>query len=373
MKKIIIRILESWSDALQKSMIQAALNQGFTGFYVTGTAAQKMSGLEKRELFSPDLSLPSVNHVLDGNVPTPVPLPFPPGESYGFDLTISSKDDEKRAIRCAKEGADFLICKATDWKIIPFENLIANLSTLETQLYADVGGSLADAELLLHTLEKGVDGLVFTPKSENDLIDLKKYLKKGIILKIEPAKIKAIKAIPEADRVCVDTSSMLRPGEGMLVGNTAKGFALVHAEVFESEFVNSRPFRVNAGDVSDYILVPQFNTDGTIGTRTNYLSELKAGDSVLIVNLQGECRIVSIGRVKIETRPMLLFELEVEREKTKIPLLTTVQNAETVRLVNEKGVATSSTKLKVGDSVLVHVGPGATHFGTTIKETIIEK
>jgi 3-dehydroquinate synthase class II len=26
-----------------------------------------------------------------------------------------------------------------------------------------------------------------------------------------------------------------------------------------------------------------------------------------------------------------------------------------------------------GTAVLVHVGPGATHFGTTIKETIIEQ
>jgi len=29
--------------------------------------------------------------------------------------------------------------------------------------------------------------------------------------------------------------------------------------------------------------------------------------------------------------------------------------------------------IKIGDEVLVHIGPGATHFGTAIKETIIEK
>ncbi|MEJ2278020.1 MAG: 3-dehydroquinate synthase II [Candidatus Lokiarchaeota archaeon] len=33
----------------------------------------------------------------------------------------------------------------------------------------------------------------------------------------------------------------------------------------------------------------------------------------------------------------------------------------------------SVVDLKQGDKVLVHVGPGATHFGTKIDETIIEK
>ena len=136
-------------------------------------------------------------------------------------------------------------------------------------------------------MERGVNGILFCPNSENDLIDLKKLLQETLVIPLETATVEKVTPIPEADRVCVDTSSMLHAGEGMLVGNTSKGFALVHAEVFESEFVNSRPFRVNAGDVSDYIIVPQYEEDGTIKTRTNYLSELKAGDRVVIVNTEG--------------------------------------------------------------------------------------
>jgi 3-dehydroquinate synthase II len=373
MKKIIVKILSDWSEDKQKSLIQAALNQGFLSFYVDNDLAKKMAMLEKRDVFTPTPEISNTNWIIKIQKTNQIPNSPSSQLNYGYELPISSKEDEVCAITLARKGANFLICKATDWKIIPFENLIANLSTLETQLYADVGSSLADADTLLHTLEKGVDGLVFLPRSENDLVDLKKLLKQSFSVLLESAVIKEIKSIPEADRVCVDTSSMLRPGEGMLVGNTARGFALVHAEVFESEFVNSRPFRVNAGGVSDYILVPKIDVDGTISYRTNYLSELKAGDTVLIVNTKGETRIVSIGRVKIETRPMLLFSLEVERNGNKIPLLSTVQNAETVRLVNADGSATSSTALKKGDRILVHVGPGATHFGTTIKETIIEK
>jgi 3-dehydroquinate synthase II len=107
--------------------------------------------------------------------------------------------------------------------------------------------------------------------------------------------------------------------------------------------------------------------------RTNYLSELKAGDKVLIVNVHGNTRIVSIARVKIETRPMFLYEIEVERSNQKITILVTVQNAETIRVVKPDGTPCSAPDMKIGDEILVFVGPGATHFGTAIKETIIEK
>jgi 3-dehydroquinate synthase II len=107
--------------------------------------------------------------------------------------------------------------------------------------------------------------------------------------------------------------------------------------------------------------------------RTNYLSELKGGKKVLAVNFKGEARIVSVGRVKIETRPMLRFELEAKKGNKKIPINCICQNAETIRLVDPSGKAKSVVDIKVGDEVLVHIGPGATHFGTAIKEKIIEK
>ena len=70
---------------------------------------------------------------------------------------------------------------------------------------------------------------------------------------------------------------------------------------------------------------------------------------------------------------MILFNLEVEVEGQKVPINCILQNAETIRLVSGEGKAVSVVDLKKGDQVLVHIGPGATHFGTKIKETIIEK
>ena len=145
---------------------------------------------------------------------------------------------------------------------------------------------------------------------------------------------------------------------------------MVHAEVFETKFVASRPFRVNAGDVSAYIMVPSENS-GTYSTK--YLSELKGGDKVLVVNKKGVSRIVSVARVKIETRPMLRFELISKQDDSEINMSIICQNAETVRLIDKGGNSKSVVQIKQGDEVLVHVGPGATHFGTAIDENIIER
>jgi 3-dehydroquinate synthase II len=166
---------------------------------------------------------------------------------------------------------------------------------------------------------------------------------------------------------------MLRAGEGMLVGSTARGFVFVHAEVFETEFVASRPFRVNAGDVSAYIIVPGEDPSDPAQYRTNYLSELSAGSPVVVCDTSGNTRIVTVGRAKIETRPMLVIKLVAEAEDQEIPINVVLQNAETIRVVDKDGTPLSVTKLEAGSEILAKIGPGATHFGTTVKETILEK
>lgn len=57
------------------------------------------------------------------------------------------------------------------------------------------------------------------------------------------------------------------------------------------------------GPVHSYVAVP--------GGKTCYLSELKAGKEVLVVNQNGQQRTAIVGRVKIETRPLVLVEAKV--------------------------------------------------------------
>jgi 3-dehydroquinate synthase II len=70
---------------------------------------------------------------------------------------------------------------------------------------------------------------------------------------------------------------------------------------------------------------------------------------------------------------MLRFELEAVEGDKKIHLSCICQNAETVRVIGIDGKAIPVVNIKIGDEILVHIGPAATHFGTFIKETIIEK
>lgn len=381
MRRIIINLDELKLDDQKNSMIQAAFNQDFVNFKASGKIGEKLVKIQRCAVYSNDLTIKGIIPILNQEEMDKINKFLEKSTNFGVTLDISSKEQENLAVSLAKQGISFIICKHSNWKVIPFENLIAKFTSMDCEIYSDVGSSLIDAELLLHTLEIGVDGLIFSPNSENDLIELKKLLKTSQPLKLESATIKKITPIPEADRVCVDTSSILKPGEGMLVGNTAKGFILVHAEVFDSEFVKSRPFRVNAGDVSEYILVPtddsEISTENKIRTQTKYLSELQSGDRVLVVDKQGNTRIVSVGRVKIETRPMLLINLEVQKQENKIlktiPLKVTLQNAETVMVIGVDGVPISIPKLNVGNKILVNLGPGATHFGIKIEEQIIEK
>ncbi|PKL58862.1 MAG: 3-dehydroquinate synthase II, partial [Methanomicrobiales archaeon HGW-Methanomicrobiales-4] len=176
-----------------------------------------------------------------------------------------------------------------------------------------------------------------------------------------PLTITSIVPAGMGDRVCVDTCSLMVDGEGMLVGNTSSGFFLVHAETLENPYVAPRPFRVNAGAVHAYLKL----ADG----KTAYLADLKAGDRVMVNGSKGACREATVGRVKIEQRPLLL----IEAEHNGAPVSIILQNAETIRLAKPEGDAVSVAVLKVGDVVLGALDTGGRHFGMAINETILEK
>ena len=98
----------------------------------------------------------------------------------------------------------------------------------------------------------------------------------------------------------------------MLVGNTSSAFLLVHAETMENPYVAPRPFRVNAGAVHAYILLP--------GGKTAYLSDLRTGDRVTVADAGGDLSDAVVGRVKIEKRPLLLVEAESGSSKVSLVL-----------------------------------------------------
>jgi len=276
-------------------------------------------------------------------------------------ISIKGKEDENTAVKAAELSADYIIINCLDWRVIPIENLIVRIRG-KSKLIAEVSNA-EDAKLVLETLELGTDGVLLQASDADELRKaIALFKKQAPQIEVVPAKVTAIKQISTGARVCVDTCDLMAPGEGMLIGVQAAGFFLVEAEVHENPYVQSRPFRVNAGSLSMYTLAPQ--------QKTRYLSELKAGDEVLIVSREGKVRPANVGRVKIELRPLILVEAEAEGKKIK----TILQNAETIRLVTPKG-SKPVTELKAGDEVLAHLATSAgRHFGVAVPdETVIER
>jgi len=275
-------------------------------------------------------------------------------------VEIKGKDYENFAVELGRH-VSYLIVVGTDWKVIPLENLIAGLHGSEVKIISGVKNA-EEAEVALATLEKGSDGVLLDTSDLSEIKKVQTTAEKAGIAKLHliSAEITEIKPVGMGDRVCVDTCTMMYPGEGMLIGSQSKAMFLVHSESEESSYVAARPFRVNAGAVHAYIKV---------GDKTRYLSELKAGDEVTVVNKEGESQTAVVGRVKIEKRPLMLIEAEANGMK----LSTLLQNAETIKLVGEDGVPKSVTELKLGDKVLVHVEGTARHFGMSIEETIVER
>jgi 3-dehydroquinate synthase II len=276
-------------------------------------------------------------------------------------VEITSKKHEQLA-RILGQYADYLILMGRDWKVIPLENIIADLQGEKVKIIAAVS-DYDEAKVALETLEHGTDGVLLCPQEISQIKKVAELIGKlqSESYQMKIATITRVEPVGIGDRVCVDTCSMMHLGEGMLVGSYSQGLFLVHSESMESEYVASRPFRVNAGPVHAYVMTP--------GNKTKYLSELETGDEVLTVDQEGNTKIAIVGRVKIEKRPLMLVEAEYDG----VILRTLLQNAETIRLVTEDGQPKSVAELKLGDKVMVYLDPNARHFGMAIKESIIEK
>ena len=258
-----------------------------------------------------------------------------------FNLTLSKK----------------VVVRGVDWTIVPLENLLSKTRNIFLEIQDPQEGRTA-----LGILEKGVEGVVINnpdPDAVRQMVLMFKEKKER--LDLLKARVTHIEPLSSGDRVCVDTCSSMDLGEGMLVGNSSQALFLIHSENVENPFINTRPFRVNAGPVHAYIRM----VDG----QTKYLSEIRTGDRVLIVNFEGKSYPAVVGRAKVERRPLVLVEAEEGGQTISVIL----QNAETIRLIQPDGKAISLIDLQEGSEVLVYREKGGRHFGVQIDETVIER
>ena len=279
---------------------------------------------------------------------------------YSWIEVRGAKDLDRAVEEALKHDHKFVVVDCTNWKIIPLENLIGEFRRRHRKIYAYMK-SESDIKLAFSILEKGVDGVV-VPFSALGVAKELLARPAGRQVSLRKAKIKRIVDVGDGERVCIDTASQLSLGEGMLIGSKASFFFLVHSETIPTEYIPTRPFRVNAGALHSYIL----GGDG----KTRYLSELQAGDKVQLVDSAGQKREATVGRIKMERRPLVMIQAECDGQEGTAML----QNAETIRLVRADGRPLAVTEAKEGDEVLVHVAKGkGRHFGGEVDEFIVER
>jgi 3-dehydroquinate synthase II len=319
----------------------------------------------------PDVAVVGKDGEGDGTMDVPDDL------SGSADLSVLRREDKADAgyVRIRNERyeafaeevaaeAEYTIVIGEDWQIIPLENLIARIGD-ETTLVAGVQ-SAAEAQTAYETLEIGADAVLLDtddPDEIRETVAVRDEQRREE-LDLTHATVTEVEQTGSADRVCIDTGSLMEHDEGMLVGSMSRGLFFVHAETAESPYVASRPFRVNAGAVHAYVRTP----DGG----TKYLSELGSGDEVQIVDTEGHTREAIVGRAKIEKRPMFRVTAEVETGEGTDQVGTLLQNAETIKVATGEG-RKAVTELEEGDELLVYYEDTARHFGEAVEESIIEK
>ncbi|RUI25706.1 3-dehydroquinate synthase II [Pseudomonas aeruginosa] len=250
---------------------------------------------------------------------------------------------------------------------IPLELVIASLQPTSTVLMKEIKApsDVDDAIVSYGVMEYGAEGVIFSPRDHGVMSEFLARMSQAqsyANLNIQVGTVIDSRPVGMGYRACIDAATLFEPDEGMLVGSTSQGGVLCCPEVYFLPYMELRPFRVNAGAVHSYV----FNTDN----RTDYMSELKAGSPIMIVNSKGRVRRAAVGRMKIEQRPLRLIEVEFPG-KERVNVL--MQDDWHVRIFSDAAKPLNISELKPGDKVLGYVTEPGRHVGIKINESIIEK
>src|SRR5262249_37377667 len=264
------------------------------------------------------------------------------------------------------------------FRIVPIKGLEGAVDDINQSLNA------------LATMERGV-GVLFRTRNEAAIESLSRHVahrRRGTLPLIR-AMVLEVKHTGLGDRVCVDTTTAMTAAEGMIIGSTGWGGIFVCSETHYLPHMNLREFRVNAGGLHSYIWGP--------GDQILYLSEMKAGTEVLAVDTRGSSRVVTVGRAKIERRPLVCIRARVSLDQVAPDVRTAVEsvNAPTlevtpvgervsaedqdcvyvnaflqndwhVRVMGADRKVRHSTLVKPGDELLTHVDVPGRHTGVKV-------
>lgn len=271
---------------------------------------------------------------------------------------VDVRDDRTLQLSCVGAMAlPYTVIHFADPTKIPLEIVLAAAESADGKLVTVVG-DLEEAAIVFDVLERGSDGILFTPRGADDVFALARLLEATTPqLELSTLTVESIRHVGLGDRVCVDTCSHFEEDEGILVGSYSSGFVLCCSETHPLPYMPTRPFRVNAGALHSYTLGPD--------NRTSYLSEVGSGSALLAVGADGRTRRVVVGRAKLESRPLL--EIRTHAEDGRLVSLT-VQDDWHVRVLGPGGKVLNVTELQTGDELLGYLAQDKRHVGLPIGE-----
>jgi len=285
----------------------------------------------------------------------------PNGVRIGRYVAVTDPASLELACRCAGTD-DWTVLDFRDPTKIPLEIVLAAATGAEGNIVT-VARDVTDAEILFGVLERGSDGVLMAPAAVGDATRLKAAAVPGAEqLKLTELTVTGTRHVGMGERACVDTCTYLRKDEGILIGSQARGMLLCASETHPLPYMPTRPFRVNAGAIMSYTL--------TAGGHTRYLSELCAGSTALAVDVHGHARVVTVGRIKIESRPLLCIDAVAPDGRTVNAI---VQDDWHVRVLGPDGAVLNSTALVAGDVVLGYLPVHDRHVGYPIDELCYEQ
>ncbi|MCS7478632.1 3-dehydroquinate synthase II [Umezawaea endophytica] len=271
---------------------------------------------------------------------------------------VEVRDDRTLRLAClAAVELPHTVVSFTDPTKIPLEIVIAAADRASGELIC-VCADVEEAGIVVDVLEHGSDGIMLAPRGAEDVFAAVRLLEASTPpVQLTTLTVDSVEHSGLGDRVCVDTCTHFEEDEGILVGSFSTGFILCCSETHPLPYMPTRPFRVNAGALHSYVLGAD--------NRTNYLSELRSGGSVLAVNAEGRTRKVVVGRAKLESRPLLTITAH-SPEGVVVTLI--VQDDWHVRVLGPGGKVRNVTELQRGDELLGHVATDQRHVGYPIGE-----
>lgn len=290
------------------------------------------------------------------------PDDLPESLEVGVFIEVTGEESLTRACQLAQTASWLLVEFLQDPSKIPLEILLAAADDTDVQLITVVA-DIEDAEVTLNVLQRGPEGILLAPLKVGEVTQLVQICSDTVEdLALEEIEIVGLTHLGPGERVCVDTCSLFGQDEGILIGSYSTGMILFSSETHALPYMKTRPFRVNAAALHSYVVGPD--------NHTRYLAELESGSEILAVNVHGKARRITVGRAKVETRPLLLIEAKSADNRA---INVIAQDDWHVRVLGSGASVHNITELKKGDRVLGYTMDAQRHVGYPIREFLHEQ